>query len=435
MIEASTLTASLLLVGGLLVAMALAEPLIKRLPLSPALVYLLCGWLAGTLATPPLPDLDLPGQASMLRILSEIAVLLSLFAIGLKIRVAASWAAWRVPVLLATLGMFWAVALGGGLAWLLLPLSLPQALLLGAMLAPTDPVLASDVQVHGEHDRDALRVALSAEGALNDATAYPVVMLALGLLGLHEIGIGDGLPGLRWALVDVLWSVSAGIALGIACGRGIGHIMQRKLRAGAETEWDELLYLGAIALIDGVAILLHASPFLAVFAAGATLLRAHPAHKAEEEEVQVYGQQLQAFGERCERLVEVLMVLLIGACLAHVRWSLLVVVFALGMVLLVRPLSVLLSLPRRSMSGLQHGLIAWLGIRGVGTVFYLMLAFEEGVDGAVAQLLLSAALASIALSITLHGISATPLMNAYQRRRAQRLQKRQLPAGEERQRP
>ena len=422
MIDAPTLTASLLLIGGLLLAMALAEPLIKRLPLSPALVYLLCGWLAGLLATPPLPDLDLPAQASVLRILSEIAVLLSLFAIGLKIRVGVGWAGWRAPVLLATLGVLWAVALGTGLAWLVLPLTLPQAFLLAAMLAPTDPVLASELQVHDEHDRDALRVALSAEGALNDATAYPVVMLALGLLGLHEIGALDGTPGLRWVLVDLLWSVSAGAALGIACGRGIGHIMQRKLRAGTATEWDELLYIGAIALIDGLAVVIHASPFLAMFAAGATLLRAHPAQKAEGE-VQDYGQQLQAFGARCERLVEVLMVLLIGACLAHVRWSLLVVLFAVLMVLLVRPLSVFLSLPRRWMSGPQHGLIAWLGIRGVGTVFYLMLALEQGVTGAVAQLLLSCALAAIALSITLHGVSATPLMNAYQRHRAQRQQK------------
>jgi len=430
-IETSALTASLLLVGGLLVAMALAEPLIKRLPLSPALVYLLCGWLAGMFATPPLPDLALPGQASVLRLLSEIAVLLSLFAIGLKIRVSTGWAGWRAPVLLATLGMLWAVALGTGLAWLVLPLTLPQAFLLGAMLAPTDPVLASDLQVHGEHDRDALRVALSAEGALNDATVYPIVMLALGLLGLHEIGATEGVPGLRWALVDLLWSVSAGAALGIACGRGIGHIMQRKLRAGTATEWDELLYIGAIALVNGLAVLLHASPFLAVFAAGATLLRAHPAHKAEGE-VQDYGQQLQAFGARCERLVEMLMVLLIGACLSHVRWSVLVLLFAVLMVLLVRPLSVLLSLPRRWMSGPQHGLVAWLGIRGVGTVFYLMLAFEQGVSGAVAQLLLSAALAAIALSITLHGVSATPLMNAYQRHRAQRQAR---PVSEERKAP
>ncbi len=419
--EGSTLTASLLLVGFVLVSMALAEPLVKRLPLSPALVYLLCGGLAGAFATPPLPDLmnlDLPDQPATLRIFSECAVLLSLFAIGLKIRVANTWAAWRVPVLLATTGVIWAVVLGTALAWLLLPLSWPLAFLLAAMLAPTDPVLASDVQVHSEHDRDGVRVSLSAEGALNDATAYPVVMLALGFLGLHEI---DGLDhhGLRWLLVDLLWSVSAGAALGIACGRGIGWAMQRKLRAGSVTEWDELLYVGAIALTYGLAMLLQASPFLAVFAAGATLLRRHPAQRPEGE-AQEYGQQLQAFGARCERLVEVLMVLLIGAGLAHVAWSALIVLFALVMVLLVRPLSVLLSLPRRALPGVQHGLVAWLGIRGVGTVFYLAVALELGVSGAASQVLISASLACIALSIALHGISATPLMNAYQRRRAAR---------------
>ena len=93
MIEVLPITASLLLVGVVLVTMALAEPLVRRLPLSPALVYLICGCLAGMLATPPLPDLDLEMQAPIIRTLSEIAVLLSLFAIGLKIRVAATWLA------------------------------------------------------------------------------------------------------------------------------------------------------------------------------------------------------------------------------------------------------------------------------------------------------------------------------------------------------
>ena len=419
--ETLALPAAVLLVGAVLVAMALAEPLVKRLPLSPALVYLLCGWLAGALATPPLPDLmdlDRPGHAGLLRVLSESAVLLSLFAIGLKIRIAANWAAWRVPVLLATSGVLWSAALATLLAWWLLPLSWPLAFLLAAMLAPTDPVLASDVQVHSEHDRDGVRVSLSAEGALNDATAYPVVMLALGFLGLHEIDAMD-ISGLHWLSLDLIWSVSAGAALGIACGRGIGWAMQRKLRAGSVTDWDELLYIGAIGLSYGLALLLQCSTFLAVFAAGATLLRQHPAEKPQGE-AQEYGQQLQAFGARCERLVEVLMVLMIGAGLAHIRWTSAVLLFALLMVLLVRPLSVLLSLPRKSLPGVQRGLVAWLGIRGVGTVFYLALALESGVSGEGAQVLLSASLACIALSITLHGISATPLMNAYQRRRSAR---------------
>lgn len=421
LVDGPALTAGVLLVGGVLVAMALAEPLVKRLPLSPALVYLLCGWIASALASPPLPDLmnlHLPGQVSLLNMLSESAVLLSLFAIGMKIRIAARWAAWRVPVLLASAGVLWAAALGTLAAWLLLPLSWPQAFLLAAMLAPTDPVLASDVQVHGAHDRDAVRISLSAEGALNDATAYPVVMLALGLLGLHELGDGP-FAGARWLFVDLLWSMGAGALLGMACGRGLGWVMQRKLAAGSVRDWDELLYIGAIGLTYGLAMLAEASPFMAVFLAGATLMREHPASRPEGE-AQVYGQQLQAFGARCERLVEVVMVLLIGAALVHVSWSAVVLLFALLMLLAVRPLSVLLSCRRSSMPSVQYGLVAWFGIRGVGSMFYLALALDHGITGALAQHLVSACLACIALSITLHGISATPLMNAYQRRRSAR---------------
>jgi NhaP-type Na+/H+ or K+/H+ antiporter len=408
-----TLTASLLLIGAVLVVTALAETAVRRLPLSPALVYLLCGWLAAATATPPLPELDLPRHAGLLRVLSEIAVLLSLFAVGLKIRIAATWTAWKVPVLLASSGLLWSVALATLAAWLILPLSWPMALLLAAVLAPTDPVLASDVQIRNDNDRDGLRVSLSAEGALNDGTAMPIVMLALGLLGLHEIGDG----GLRWLLVDLLWAVLAGTLLGIACGRSLGWALRRRLRAGVETDWDELLYLGAIALTYGLALVLHASAFLAVFAAGATLLRQHPAASPDPEAVPL-GQQLQAFGARCERLVEVLMVLLIGAALTYVRWSAAVLAFALLMLLAVRPLSVLLGLPPRALPPAQRRLVAWFGIRGVGSLLYLAMALEQGLAAADAQLLVSACLACIALSIGLHGVSATPLMNIYQRRRA-----------------
>ncbi len=407
------LIATLLLIGAVLLAMSLAQTLVARLPLSPALLYLAVGWLAASVAVPPLPDLDLIAHATLLRILAEIAVLLSLFAIGLKIRVAATWAAWRVPVLLATTSMLWAVALATMLAAWLLPLAWPMAFLLAAILAPTDPVLASDVQTHGEHDRDALRLSLTVEGALNDGTAFPLVMLALGLVGLQELGS----HGLHWLQVDLLWSVIAGVALGVACGRAIGWALLRRLRVQPDSQGDELIYLGAIALVYGLSLALHASAFLAVFACGATLLRQHPATRAEPEAIGL-GKDLQAFGARCERLAEVLMVLLIGAALTRVSWSAEVLVFALGVVLLVRPASVLLGLPPKALPTMQRRLVAWFGIRGVGSLFYLAFVLERGVQGAAAQTVISACLACLAVSIALHGVSATPLMSWYQRRRA-----------------
>jgi len=298
-------------------------------------------------------------------------------------------------------------------AWLL-PLNWPMAFLLAAILAPTDPVLASDVQTRSEHDRDALRLSLTVEGALNDGTAFPLVMLALGWLGLHELGAN----GLRWIQVDLLWSVGAGVALGVACGRAIGWALLRRLRAAPDSQGDELIYLGAIALVYGLSLALYASAFLAVFACGATLLRQHPASRAEPEAVGL-GQHLQAFGARCERLAEVLMVLLIGAALTRVTWSVDVLLFALGLVLLVRPASVLLGLlPPKALPTTQRRLLAWFGIRGVGSLFYLAFVLERGVSGPAAQTLISACLVCLAVSIALHGVSATPLMRWYQRRRA-----------------
>lgn len=409
------LTATLLLLGGVLVVMGLGEPLVRRLPLSPALVYLLAGWVVGLLATPPLPALDLIGDPQFIRVLSEGAVLLSLFAIGLKIRMPLRWVVWRTPLLLATTAMLVAIGLSTLAARALLPLDWAMAFLLATLLAPTDPVLASDVQVHDHRDRDLLRLSLSTEGALNDGTAYPLVMLALGLLGWHTLGE----HGTRWIARDLVWSVGAGTLLGIACGRGIGKLLLHKLRASGEAQWDELLYLGAILLTYGLSLLLHVSPFLAVFAAGATLLRPHPG-VAHDPQARTARERMHDFGASCERLVEALMVLLIGAAMASVDWSWSVLGFSLVMVLAVRPLSVLLGLPPSALPKGQRALVAWFGIRGVGSVFYLAVALEMGVSGGAARELVSACLACIALSIGLHGVSATPLMAAYHRRRERR---------------
>jgi sodium/hydrogen antiporter len=409
------LIATLLLVGTVLVLMALAEDTVRRWPLSPALIYLAVGWAAAWLASPPLPTVHVQQHAPLLRVMAELAVLVSLFAIGLKVRIAGTWAAWRAPVLLATISVVWVVLLATLLAWWLLALAWPMALLLATILAPTDPVLASDVQTRDEQDRDGLRMALTVEGALNDGTAFPLVMLALGLAGLGELGT----YGLRWVGVDLLWSIGTGAALGLACGRGIGWVLLKGLRANTTQRWDELLYLGTIALVYGLSLALHVSSFLAVFVCGATLLRQHPATHTEPQ-AQERGQHLQDFGARCERMAEVLMVLVMGAALAHVRWSWAVLGFALLMVLVVRPASVWLGVPPHVLPSTQRRLVAWFGVRGVGSLFYLAYVLEHGLQGDEALVVASACLVCVAVSVALHGASATPLMAWYQKRRTSR---------------
>ena len=190
------------LIGAVLVLMALFGTVLKRLPLTASMFYLALGYVLG----PSLLDvLQLPSlrDAAILERITEAAVVISLFTAGLKLRVPLSERRWRLPVQLATLSMALTVGLVALIAYFGLNLPLGAAILLGAILAPTDPVLASDVQVSDPFDADRVRFGLTGEAGLNDGAAFPFVMLGLGLLGLHQIGEF----GWRWFAVDLVLSL------------------------------------------------------------------------------------------------------------------------------------------------------------------------------------------------------------------------------------
>lgn len=413
------LVATLLLVGAVLVGMALLEAPVRRLPLSAALVYGVVGWAAATLA-PQWIHIDLARHAPVLVVVAEWAVLISLFSIGLKLGRPSRQRGWRVATLLAATGMLATVALAAVAAHWVLGLGWGAAILLAAILAPTDPVLASDVQIQSDTDRDLVRLALTAEGALNDGTAFPLVMFGLAALGLHGMGVLGG----EWLWWDLVWPIAGGVAVGLACGWVIGWAVRQRHNAQQPLGWDELLYIGCIALTYGVATSLRASAFLAVFCAGVALFGAGRRLEAvvvTPEPLPDAGElprRMMAFGERCERLVEVLMVLVMGVALAAVTVTLPALLFALLFMLVVRPLAAWLGVWPKRLPRSQRRLIAWFGIRGVGSLFYLVYALHSGLQGTLADEIASATLVCIAMSIVLHGVSATPLMARYGRRRA-----------------
>lgn len=402
------------MLGLVVLALALADRPVKRLPLSPAVIYLGVGWLAGALLGAPQAQV-LKTHAPVLTLVLELAVLVSLFAVGLRLRVMSTFTAWRVALLLAGPGMLATILMAAVAAYGLLGLTWPVALLLAAIVAPTDPVLASDVQIRSDQDRDAVRLAVTAEGGLNDGTALPAVMLALGLLGLHSLGPGAS----RWWWADLAWPIGGGAALGAGLGWLLGWALKwRALRADT-LDRDELIYSGALLLALGLARATATSSFVLVFVVGVTMLlplRGFP-HQG-------LADRLQAFGARCERLVEAATVLAAGVMLnaADLGWPALVhaLPFALVMAIVVRPLAVLACVRRPLLPGSQRRLVAWFGIRGIGSLFYLLFVLEHGVSGALAQQLISATLVCVAVSIVLHGVSATPLMAQYQQRRRSR---------------
>ena len=447
-------------VGLLLIVMALGDSLLARLPLSTSMLYIAVGaavsplWLGWT-------RVSAGADTRALEQLAEIVVVLSLFGSGLKMSTGLRDGRWLLPLRLAILSMLVTVALVAGLGVLALGLPLGAAILLGGILAPTDPVLASDVQVAEPGDRDRLRFSLTGEAGLNDGTAFPLVMLGLGLLGLHDIGSF----GWRWLAVDVLWAVTAGVAIGAVLGTAVGQLVLYLRRTHKEAVGlDNFLALGLVGLAYGAAVLAHGYGFLAAFAAGVALRRleqqastkaaggapagasakgsagrrrrsAEVAAAAHADPDASHAEQVAtdpkhapafmahamlAFNEQIERIGEVAAVTAVGMLLWAVEWQLVSWGFVAALLLVIRPVSVVVGLVGSSTSATQRGLIAWFGIRGIGSLYYLTYAMNRGLDRELAANLCAIVVSTVVASIVAHGISVTPLMALYERTKARR---------------
>jgi NhaP-type Na+/H+ or K+/H+ antiporter len=419
------LTTWCLVIGLLLIGMGLTDTVRRDLPFSASALYLLAGWLMGP-EVGGLLRLDLFDDARLLEVVTEVAVLISLFAVGLRLRVRLTDRLWLTPVRLATLGMLLTI---GGLAlvgvWF--GLSLGAAMLLAAILAPTDPVLASDVQVDDPNDRDKLRFGLSGEGGLNDGTAFPFVMLALGLLGLHELGAGTW----RWWGVDLLWAVTGALVLGWVLGwsfsRMVLHLRREREQA---LGMESFLTLGLIALTYGLALTINSYGFLAVFVAGLAMRsvefadsdgKRHAHGSDESPKTSAYmARVVLDFALDIERLAELTVMLLVGSLLHAEVFNWASLGMAAALLLVVRPLAVQLTLIGSDLTRGQRRLAAWFGIRGVGSIYYLAFAISHGVVGDEATWVAHAVLATVVASVVLHGASATPAMRLYRRARRSR---------------
>ncbi|HET9960421.1 MAG TPA: cation:proton antiporter, partial [Polyangiaceae bacterium] len=364
----------------------------------------------------------------LLERLSEVAVLISLFTAGLKLNAPFEDSRWALPFRLAFVSMAASVGLTTLVGVMVMGLPLGVAVLCGAVLAPTDPVLASDVQVEHAGDRDRLRFALTGEAGLNDGSTLPFILLGLGLLGLHPLGE----TGWRWLLLDVLWSTAAGAAIGFLIGTSIGRVVVHlRTRHKEALGLDEFLTLGLIALAYGVAVICSSNGFLSVFAAGLALRRIQARHKQSElapqgvsraelaaspEQAPTYmTEAVLDFNEQLERLGELTLVLLVAGTLRLDQTPEAALWFVPLLLGCIRPLSVWLGTLASRSTGQQRALMGWFGIRGIGSVYYLMFIINHGLPEPYRSLLVGLTLTTVAVSIVVHGISVTPLMNQYTR--------------------
>ena len=337
--------------------------------------------------------------------LTELIVIVALMGVGLKLGRPLGWRTWNSTWRLLGVTMLLCITAFALIGWLVLGLSAAGAILLGAVLAPTDPVLAADVQAAGplEGESGEIRFALTSESGLNDGLAFPFTNLALAVAAGHA---GQSNWFSQWLWHDLLYKVVAGLVVGIVLGYGLAWLVFRLRLADPLAHTGEGIAAIAITLISyATAEVINGYGFLAVFIA-ALMIR----HYEEEHE---YHRSLHEFAENVEQLLMAAMLVLFGGALVNglldsLTWHGFFV--ALAFVFLIRPLAGLLGLLSSPMHSKQKTAVAFFGIRGIGSFYYLAYALNQR-DFAEAELLWAIVATVVLISIVVHGITATPIMN------------------------
>jgi NhaP-type Na+/H+ or K+/H+ antiporter len=407
-VEPVDVTFALLGVGALLAG--ILPRVLERRPLSMPIAFLGLGMLVFLLPI-GLPSPDPLRWPELTTHLTEVGVIVALMGAGLKIDRPLSWARWSSTWRLLAIAMPLCIAAVALLGWWWAGLVPAAALLLGAALAPTDPVLAADVQVGEptdvEDSEDEVRFALTSEAGLNDGLAFPFVYAAIAI-ATTSLAPGDWLA--HWLTVDVLYKLAVGVGGGLLIGWLLGKLFFRapsELRLARHAEG--FLALAATFLAYGLVEVVGGYGFLAVFVAARAIRSAERTHE--------FHSVLHDFAEQVERLLTVLLLLLlggavIGGLLAPLTWPAALV--GLALILVIRPVTGWLSLRGAPGRPAEHWVIALFGIRGVGSFYYLAYATSR-TEFPQAELLWATVGLVVLVSVVVHGIAATPVMQLLDR--------------------
>lgn len=406
--------------GAAVFSAAVLPKLLRNMPLSMPMVFLVSGFVVFSLLG-DLPDPDPVAHSDFTLHLTEICVIISLMGAGLaldrplgRLRWATTWRmlgiAMPVCILLLTLLGLWVLGLG-----------LAAAVLIAAALAPTDPVLASEVQVgepadeEGETDKeDEVRFGLTSEAGLNDGLAFPFVYLAIAM---SVAGTSPSVWFPEWFAVDVLWRIGMGLLLGFGTGKLLARLFfsARHDSIRLSNHSEGFVALAATFLAYGVTEMIEGYGFIAVFVCAVTIRAAEHTHG--------YHKVLHSYVEQLERLMTVVILVLLGGAIARgllagVGWA--EVAVALAFLLLIRPLSGWLALSRGKTGPRERIAISFFGIRGIGSLYYLAYALGKGQFGDQADYLWAIVGLVVAASVVLHGATTAPVMQRLDRLRERR---------------
>lgn len=331
---------------------------------------------------------------------SELCVIVGLFGVGLRIDRLRSRRIWTPTIRLLLYGMPLTIAALMWAGWAFAGFTLGTALLLGAVLAPTDPVLAGDVQVGppgkgGEHP---VRHTLTTEAGLNDGLAFPFLYLALAVEAAG--GFGAGLL-FEWAWRDVFYRIIVGGLSGVAIGWLLAKVMFDWPRENALSRTESgLIALAGVLVTYGVTELIEGYGFIASFVAGLTLRRSESHHE--------FHTRLHNFVEAIEHALTALLLVGLGAALPillpALDWT--GALLGLGLVFLVRPAVAWISLAGAMPAAAPRAVVAFYGVRGVGSIYYLAYAGSHLHLANIDRLWAIVAF-TIVLSTVVHGFTAS----------------------------
>lgn len=386
-----------------LVIMILTPRLKSQKYVTSPILFLLSGIVLFQLPIPwELPELT--GEPEMIKRITEFGVIVALTSAGLKINEPFKWKTWKASARLLLITMPLTIGITALLGWWVAGLVPASAILLGAVIAPTDPVLADDVQTSdpGTPDSSSARLTLTTEAGLNDGLAFPFTNLAIAIA---VMGLAPSEWLFDWLVIDLFYKIIIGAIAGIVCGKILAFLLF-KLVNKSRLKIDHGVFAIALVLFPyAVAELISSYGFIAVFVAACFFRQKRPDHK--------YQKEVHKFSTTMEHLMEGVLMLIMGGYLVYgvlEPLTLPMILLAIATIFIVRPISGIIAFIGSELPMQRRWVISYFGIRGIGSLYYLAYAIYM-VDFPQSDELWAITILIVTGSVFIHGMTAKPIMD------------------------
>lgn len=392
-----------LLAAGLITLLAAVIPnVVNKKRLTPPVIYLILGVVIGFTGQ-EYSDFDVLKHAHIIQRVSEFVVIIALTNAGLKIKEPFAWRTWKYSLRLLLITMPFTIVAAAYAGYWLLGFAPAAAVLFGALISPTDPVLAADFQTSrpSKKDLSKIRLGLTSEAGLNDGLAFPFTYFAI-FLAAKGLDYGEWIG--NWLYVEVLYKIVAGALIGF----GTGWLLYKLIfKITSESHHSRIsrgiLSLALTLLPYGLAEIAGSYGFIAVFIAACAF--------SNSEEQAKHMDNLHDFTEEVERIFVAFLFIIIGIYVysaSHALLNFKIIITALVVLFIARPVGGWVALFRTDLTAFEKFVLSFYGIRGVGSVYYLMFAFTQ-TSFPDSYKLINVTTVIIVFSVLIHGLSAATI--------------------------